>query len=311
MLTGNILITGGAGFLARGIYERARREKWDARFTALSRDSHKHVQLHRDYPEVRTLQGDVSGDIDLLHHAMVGHDLVIHAAANKHVDECERNAWDTVRVNVFGSMNVVQAAIAAGVQRVIGISTDKACKPVTVYGHSKAQMERLFLEADGWQSDTRFHIVRYGNVLSSTGSVLPVWKKMLERDGYVTATSPNMTRFFMGVGEAVQVILDGLHVQSGCIYIHKTRALSMRQMREYLLPDAEFRYLGLRSIEKANEDLLAVEESPYANDFVDCYVLNPNGPRGEHNHIGMPVTGYSSDRAVSLLTRDELLEMLS
>lgn len=314
MLFGSVFVTGGAGFLARGLYARARREAWPCRFTAFSRDDHKHAALLRDFPEVRAVRGDVAGDGDLLAAAMAGHSTVIHAAAAKHVDLSEFNVWDTKLTNVDGSQTVAWAAIRARVARVIGISTDKVCHPVNTYGLTKALMERMFVEANRLSEDTTFVLTRYGNVLGSTGSVVTVWKAMLAKDGFVSATDPDMTRFWLTVEQAVNLILIAADAPAGTVTIPRAPALAMSDLRDWFLPGAQFRYGGLRPGEKRYEELLTVEEAPFAT-------APTNNPyeRGGLFHWLYPQTDkpimrgvgdYRSDRPDRFLIREELAAML-
>lgn len=314
-LQGNVFVTGGAGFLARALYRRARAEGWPCRFTAFSRDDHKHAALRRDFPEVACVRGDVAGDLELLAAAMAGHQTVIHAAAAKHVDLSEFNVWDTSRTNEDGSKAVAWAAVRARVGRVIAISTDKVCHAVNTYGMTKAMMERLLIEANHFSEETTFALARYGNVLGSTGSVLTVWKAMLAKDGFVTATDPDMTRFWLTADQAVNLILIAAGAPAGTITIPRAPALAMSDMRAWFLPEAEFRYGGLRPGEKRYEELLTREEAPFAT----APTPNPYEP-GAYFHWLHPCTGaalrlgvgdYRSDRPDRFLARDELAAMLA
>ena len=271
-LTGRVLITGGAGFLARGIYRRSRAESWPVRFTALSRDDAKHHKLQLQYPEVATVLGDVStiGERELAL-LMRGFDMVIHAAASKYVDRAELNALDTIATNVEGSRRVARAAQHANVGRAIAISTDKACHPVNTYGASKLLMERIWQE----QSDayTTFTGVRYGNVVGSTGSVLTLFEQQLIERGYLTLTDPGMTRFWMTVDEAVDVILAAAEAPSRVMVIPKMRAASMHDVACAALGYDEHRPLpltggqpqvkivGVRPGEKKHEAIIHAQES--------------------------------------------------
>jgi UDP-N-acetylglucosamine 4,6-dehydratase len=262
MLSGRIFVTGGAGFLARGLYRRSQREHWPCTWTAFSRDDGKHVALQRQYPEVRCIRGDVAGDRDYLKAAIAGHDTVIHAAAVKYVDRAEFAVADTLRVNVHGSENVAYAALHAGIATVVGISTDKACRPVNLYGATKMAMERLFAEANDW-GDTRFQLVRYGNVVGSTGSVIPMFKRQLEETGKVRVTNPAMTRFWMSVDEAIDVILLAVnHAQRGAVVVPSVRAMSMANLVSAVgaMRD-QIEVIGERPGEKRHENLVHFEES--------------------------------------------------
>ena len=270
-LTGDILVTGGAGFLARALYRRAREEDWDCRFTALSRDEAKHAELQHRYPEIRSVLCDVAGDDFILAAALAGHETVIHAAASKYVDRAELNAWDTVRTNIYGSHAVAEAAMSVGVERVIGISTDKACEPVNVYGLTKAVMERVFQEADRL-SATRFTVVRYGNVVGSTGSVVPLFRGRLDAGEKIRLTNPRMTRFWMGVEEAIDLIVDALADASGYpghVFIPSPRALQLGDLARIALDieageplsDDRVEIIGERPGEKRHESLIHRHES--------------------------------------------------
>lgn len=255
-------MTGGAGYLARALYARAEREGWDVQFTAFSRDDSKHVPLMRRFPSVKCIRGDVAADRDVLAAAMQGHDYVIHMAAVKYVDLAESNVFDTVRVNVDGSRNVIMAAISARVTRAVGISTDKACEPVSVYGMTKAVMERMLIEGDRMASRTEFAVCRYGNVVGSTGSVIPLFRDQLARNGEITLTAPGMTRFWMGVDEAVDCILATFVAPRGATIIPIPRSMSLLDMVHAAVgDDVPIRVTGLRPGEKVHEQLIGLAES--------------------------------------------------
>lgn len=313
-LKGNVLITGGAGYLGRAIVRRAVRENWDCQFTILSRDPTKHHKMQTEFPKCRYIIGDVE-DRDGLIKSFSGHDLVIHAAAQKHIPEGENNVGSTMDTNYQGSREVARAAIVSRVSRVVGISTDKACHPVNVYGASKFLMERTFQEYNSNNAGTKFNLVRYGNVLSSTGSVLTVWKQMLERDGYVTATDPDMTRFWLTVDDAVDLILKSLDEPSGTITIPECKALDMRTFAEYTMPSGtQFKYTGLRPGEKRYEELLTKEERDFTSVYDEHFCLWPTGDKN-HDALHRTITtgyypdGFRSDNC-ERLTQSELLEML-
>lgn len=261
MLRGNVLITGGAGFLARAIYRRAKRDNWPARFTCFSRDQAKHVKLLERYPDVRCIQGDVTADPDLLAAAITGHDVVLHAAATKYVDLSEFHAREAIRINLIGSLNVIQAAVRAGVGRVVGISTDKACAPSNVYGMTKALMERAFAEAS--TLSTAFITCRYGNVVGSTGSVIPLFKRQYEAEGQVKITNPTMTRFWMPVDEAIDLILLALRdCEPGWTAIPYPAAMKIVDVaRAATVDDVKIEVVGQRPGEKSDELLVHFSES--------------------------------------------------
>lgn len=262
MLEGRIFITGGAGYLARAIYQRAKDDGWPATFTCFSRDDGKHAQLVNRFPAVRCIRGDICQDTALLAAAMTGHDIVIHAAAVKYVDLAETNVLDTIRVNVDGSRNVFLAAHAAGIRRVIAISTDKACEPVNIYGGTKFAMERMVHECDRL-GGTNFVAVRYGNVVGSTGSVIPKFKQQLAETGHVNITDPSMTRFWMSHHEAVDAVVAARDIPRGTILIPACRAMSLEEMVAAAIGKASslVRVVGPRPGEKRSESLVGAYEA--------------------------------------------------
>src|SRR5512138_1198683 len=187
-----LFLTGGTGSLGTALLDRLY-TRHDV--TVYSRDEVKQGYLRKRFPDVRFMLGDVR-DYDRLLLAMRGHDAVIHAAAYKQVPSAEANVDEAIATNVVGSLNVARAAVHSGVAQVVGISTDKACAPINAYGETKALMEKLFQQADGW-GDTMFNCVRYGNVLGSRGSVVPLFLEQISNGDKYTLTDPDMTRFWM------------------------------------------------------------------------------------------------------------------
>lgn len=268
-LKGKVLITGGTGFLGRGILRAAFRDGWDAQFTIISRDEQKQAHCRARYPNASYVLGDVT-DGQRLALAMLGHDYVIHAAALKYIPEGEFNANECVRVNIDGARTVIDAARAAGVGRVVGISTDKAAQPINIYGMTKAVMERLFAEASSVYGPT-FTTCRYGNVIGSTGSVVPVMQQQWRDHSQVQITDPYMTRFWMSVDYAVATILRAFEATPGAVKIPPLRAASMQTLAYSVLgsmgepmhaPDGDvaadprIKIIGKRPGEKQHEDIL-------------------------------------------------------
>ena len=327
-------LTGGAGFLGKAIMRRAALFSPDPiQFTIYSRDEAKQAVARAEFPDATYVLGDVR-DRDRLQLAMVGHDVVIHCAAMKYVPQAESNVWEVMSVNIDGSRNVVQAAAANRVQHVVGISTDKACRPVNVYGLTKLVMERLFQEADDWGTPTRFHLVRYGNVVASTGSVIPLFRRQA-REGVITLTNPDMTRFWLSVEDAVGLIKRALHEPSGTVLIPRLRSATMQAVAEaaYRLENykgafieafseqdpPEFKVIGERFGEKVHEDLLGPQERIYAEACVEVIRLWPvsKGPFYGTAADGSPkiadavFDGYRSDNPTGgLLSPTDMLGMI-
>ncbi len=295
-LDGTVLITGGSGSLGRALLERADRERWPAQLVVYSRDEVKQAALRERHPGVRFLLGDVR-DAEALETAMRGIDIVIHAAAYKRVPEAERETMACVGANVIGSMNVVREALRAGVPRTIGISTDKACAPINAYGQSKALMERLFQSA-ARPVGPAFTLVRYGNVLASTGSVIPALRAQAAKGLPITITDPTMTRFWITLDDAVDLILAALDLPSGSILIPKSRSSTMGVMAEAVAPDHPTVVTGFRAGEKRHEQLLNAHEAPYAGEVGGAFVLGPlSGERVDELPAGFE---YRSDLAARL-----------
>lgn len=308
-MTTNVLITGGAGFLGRGILRRTHRDLTDWRITIYSRDEAKQEACQRRYPEARYVLGDVL-DTDRLAAVAAGHDVIIHAAAMKFVPEAERNAGECIRVNVDGARSVIAAALRGRVGRVVGISTDKAVRPINTYGFSKAVMERLFAEA-ACTFGTVFTTVRYGNVVGSTGSVIPLFQRQLREDGYLTVTNPGMTRFWMAVDEAIDCVLYALAPERvpGSITVPRPRAMTLGQLANVIADGMPVKVVGARPGEKEHEELLHHQESvrvlPGGGHF---YELAPTGYQGA---VGEPFSLPSHSPAGGFLSKDALLAMIA
>ena len=264
MITGRVLITGGTGSLGTAIIERAHKEKWDAQLIVYSRDEVKQAQLAERFPDVRFYLGDVQ-DPQALRRAMRDVELVIHTAAYKRVPEAEREPVACARANVDGSINVATEAIAAGVQKVVAISTDKACSPINAYGQSKALMERVWQGFARADQPTSFHLVRYGNVLASRGSVVPALMAKVAKGEPITLTDPTMSRFWLTLGDAVELVLASMELEPGSILIPRCPASTMAVMAEAIAPGHPVEVVGSRGGEKVHEQLLNNVESPYAS----------------------------------------------
>jgi UDP-N-acetylglucosamine 4,6-dehydratase len=291
-----VLLTGGTGTLGHAIIEQARRDNWPASFTVYSRSELNQARMRQQYPDVRYVLGDVR-DRDRLTAAIAGHDVVLHLAAMKRVPECEAQPEECFKTNVLGTANVLHACQAAGVKRCVVISTDKACAAITTYGASKRLAEGLVTAAPA--SPTIVTGVRYGNVIGSNGSVIPLWREQSAAGLPFTITDERMTRFWMTARDAVDLVLFALKQDPGTIAIPKMPAMNILEtLRAVMGSDVPRREIGLRSLEKLHEDLVhpyeAVRELP-------ChYLLTPDGAHGYT---------YRSDTARQL-TPDELLAML-
>lgn len=296
-LTGNILITGGSGTLGHAIVRTALAERWDCTFTIYSRSELRQASMRQQYPQLRYVLGDVR-DYERLSAAVAGHDLVIHAAAVKRIPEAEQQPVNCYETNVIGSMNVARACIAGGVKRCVGVSTDKACRAITAYGASKLAMEKLFqAQVD---KGTTFTLVRYGNVVASNGSVIPLWRKQAKQGQPLSVTRKDATRFWMGESDVVRVIELATTLGSAAIAIPKMRSLSLAELAHIVAPGAELQDIGFRSVEKLHEDLVSEDEA--ALEGSDYFLL------GRGSGTGFSYTSYDAPRLTPNAFRTMLAE---
>ena len=248
-----VLITGGTGSFGRAFVESALRWGSPKKLIVLSRDEQKHYQMERQVQDsrLRFFVGDIR-DRDRLRTALRGVDVVVHAAAMKHVPICEYNPIEAVATNVHGARNLIEAAIEQRVDRVIALSTDKAVAPANLYGATKLCMEKLLIAANAYSGDlpTRFAVVRYGNVMGSAGSVIPLFRSQ-RAAGRLTITDDRMTRFWIEMPEAVALVARGLELmQGGEIFIPKLPTTDIGTLAEAMAPGVPREVVGIRPGEK-------------------------------------------------------------
>lgn len=272
-----VLITGGTGFLGRGLLRRfANSGAWD--ITVYSRDEYKQTLAAQRWPDVKYVLGDVLNVDRLANVLRQPYDLVIHTAAVKFIPEAEYNVNEAIDVNVLGTRNVLQACGYAGVGRVVVISTDKACQPLNVYGMTKALAERMVGEfARYYQGRTQYTACRYGNVIGSTGSVVPLFASQAATLGEITVTDPDMTRYWITVDQAVDLILDSAEAQAGDIVIPTPAAMRIGDIAQ--LFGVPVKVIGVRAGEKRHEQLLHQQESVRAEYDGKNYLLHMNDGR--------------------------------
>jgi UDP-N-acetylglucosamine 4,6-dehydratase/5-epimerase len=279
-----------------------------------SRDELKQSELALKFPDdrMRLLLGDVR-DRDRLTVATRGVDIIIHAAALKQVPACEYNPFEAVQTNVLGAENVVAAAIANDVPLTIALSTDKAVNPANLYGATKLCAEKIVAQANVYAGSgpSRFASVRYGNVVGSRGSVIPIFKAQAAT-GVVTITDERMTRFWVTLDAAVEFVLTSLPlVQGGETFVPKIPSMRVTDVADVLAPGAERRITGIRPGEKLHEVLLTEDEARVSYDIGDRYMIMPSFPTWEiDEHGGTPLADgfrFSSDNNDWWLTPDELL----
>ena len=314
----NILITGGTGSFGKQFVKMVLKPYEPKRLVIFSRDELKQHEMRMDgfdHPSLRYFIGDVR-DKERLKRAFSGIDVVVHAAALKQVPACEYNPMEAVQTNVMGAKNVIDAALDSGVRKVIALSTDKAVNPVNLYGATKLVAEKLFVQSNAYSGydGTRFSCVRYGNVVGSRGSVIPVFAKQRE-SGKVTITDPRMTRFWLTLAQAVRFVLTSLtKMRGGEVFVPKIPSMNIMDLARSIAPEAELDYIGIRPGEKLHEVLIGEDEARHTLELVDRYIIQPAHPWWKKQGItGKPLedgTSYSSFNNADWLSVDDL-EMLS
>ncbi len=258
-------ITGGAGTLGKAILARANTHTPNEdTFTVFSRDPVRHMAMPTyENIDVTYIMGDIR-DYDMVYNSMAGHDIVIHAGAMKHIPQGEKHVSHTIDVNITGSYNVAKAALANKVDVCTGISTDKVCYPINVYGATKLLMENIWREFAVMQDEVTFNLCRYGNVLGSTGSVLQVWQKQRANGEKLSITDPDHIRYWMTESMAVDTVLRANIAENGVTVIPNVPALDILRLAELVvgeqLTDDDINVIGVRAGEKEWEWLLTVEE---------------------------------------------------
>ena len=314
-----VLVTGGTGSFGTKLIEVLLERYALAAIRVFSRDELKQSDLRRRFADddgrMRYLIGDVR-DLPRLTRAMRGVDVVVHAAALKQVPICEYNPFEAVQTNVVGAENVVSAAIENDVPLTIALSSDKAVNPVNLYGATKLCAEKIVTQGNTYSghSVARFANVRYGNVVGSRGSVIPLFKAQAPT-GILTITDERMTRFWITLGQAVDFVLDSLgRIGGGEIFIPKIPSMRVTDMAQALAPEAEHRVIGIRPGEKLHEVLLTEDEARHSLETENGFVILPEHASWPLREVedGRPLpTGYrySSDQNDHWLDVDELKEM--
>lgn len=314
-----ILLTGGTGSFGR-MFLRYVTTTWpDAVVRLYSRDELKQSQVREEFGEegIRYFVGDVR-DRDRLVRAASGADIIVHAAAMKQVPACEYNPFEAVQTNILGTQNVVDAAIDTGVPKVLALSTDKAVNPVNLYGATKLCAEKIVVQGNAYASHSRtcLSCVRYGNVVGSRGSVIPLFREQA-KEGRLTITDTRMTRFWISLEQAVDLVLYGLeHMVGGEVFIPKIPSMRVSDLARAIAPGAEVDVIGIRPGEKIHEVLMTVDEARHSIDAGDVYVVLPEHPwwvASPRWMEGKPLEDgfvYSSDRNERWLEQAEIAELL-
>ena len=279
----SILITGGTGSFGKEFTHRILSSFKPKKIIIYSRDELKQFEMQQvfsdsKYPQMRYFIGDVR-DLDRLNIAMRGVDIVIHAAALKHVPAGEYNPTETVRTNIFGAENVIKAAMENKVSKVIALSTDKAANPINLYGATKLASDKLFVAANNYSgsSNTVFSVVRYGNVVGSRGSVVPFFKKLItDKVKFLPITDKKMTRFWITLPEGVEFVLKSMQrMFGGEVFIPKIPSIYITDLAKAMAPNLKQKIIGIRPGEKLHEIMCPSDDSHLTIEFKDHFVIKP------------------------------------
>jgi len=277
----SILVTGGTGSFGKKFVELVLAEYDPEKLVIFSRDELKQYDMRQQFPDdqkspIRYFIGDVR-DRDRLRRAFHGVDVVVHAAALKQIPACEYNPFEAVQTNIMGARNVIDAAIDCGVKQVIALSTDKAVSPVNLYGATKQVAEKLFIQGNSYSgsANTRFSCVRYGNVIGSRGSVIPLFREQ-SKMGRVTVTDKRMTRFWITLEQGVRFVVRCVDQgRGGEIFVPKIPSMRITDLAEAIAPGCRMEFTGIRPGEKVHEVLVAEDESRHTLECDDMYVITP------------------------------------
>jgi UDP-N-acetylglucosamine 4,6-dehydratase (inverting) len=290
-----VLITGGTGSFGKQFIQEALTRYQPKRLIVFSRDELKQHELRELWPDSRLefFLGDVR-DCDRLRRAFQAEiDIVIHAAALKQVPACEYNPFEAIKTNVLGAKNIIDASIDCAVPKVLALSTDKAVNPVNLYGATKLCAEKLFVQGNSYagSKNTRFSCVRYGNVLGSRGSVVPLFRSQRET-GSISLTDRRMTRFWLTLEQAVGLVVECIGVmEGGEVFVPHIPSMRLEDMARAMAPDCELNYTGVRPGEKLHETLLSTDEARHSISSGTLFVIKPEFPWwGSNNWVdGTPL----------------------
>lgn len=318
-----ILITGGTGSFGHHFVDYVLQHYEPKKIIIYSRDEFKQFNMQNAYKShssvLRFFIGDVR-DKDRLRRAMNGVDYVIHAAALKQVPSCEYNPIEAIKTNIYGAVNVIDAALDTGVKKVVALSTDKSVSPINLYGSTKMVSDKLFCAANAYSGadGTTFAVVRYGNVAGSRGSVIPFFQNIIDNGGTeLPVTDYRMTRFWISLEQGVKLVIKALEEsRGGEVFISKIPSFKVVDLAEAMLPGGKTKEVGIREGEKLHEVMVPAEDSPHTYEYENHYIIYPNYNWWAPSKLipgGKPVEPgfiYSSGTNTQWLSVEELRERL-
>ncbi|MDC3091737.1 UDP-N-acetylglucosamine 4,6-dehydratase (inverting) [Rickettsiales bacterium] len=323
----NILLTGGTGSFGQAFAEKLLKFYDPNKIVILSRDEHKQYEMENKFQnykldKLRFFLGDVR-DTERLKVAFKDIDYVIHTAALKHVPLAEYNPFECIKTNVIGAQNVVEASIFCGVKKVIALSTDKASNPLNLYGASKLASDKIFIAANNYsgKGGTSFSICRYGNVVNSRGSVIPLFKKLFEEKAKsIPITDRRMSRFWININKGVEFVIASIDMMiGGEIFVPKLPSMNVVDVAEIIAPKIPIKIIGIRSGEKIHETMVSEDDSRYTIELKDRFIILPPKlylkkeeifKKNSQNLDLEDNFKYSSDTNTDWLTRNQFLELL-
>lgn len=278
-----ILVTGGTGSFGHHFVDYVLAHYKPKKIIIYSRDEFKQFNMQNDYKEysniLRFFIGDVR-DEARLHRAMKGVDYVIHAAALKQVPACEYNPNEAIKTNINGAMNVINACLDAGVEKVVALSTDKSVNPINLYGGTKLVSDKLFCAANAYSGEggPRFSVVRYGNVAGSRGSVIPFFQDIIDNGGSeLPITDFRMTRFWISLEQGVELVIKALEdSKGGETFISKIPSFKITDLAKAMKPDCQLKEVGIREGEKLHEIMITAEDSARTYEYEKHYIIYPH-----------------------------------
>jgi len=318
LLDSTILLTGGTGSFGQAFIDFLMAKKnFEGTIRVFSRGEYEQYQLQQRYlndPRLRFLIGDVR-EKDRLHRAMQGVNIIIHAAALKHITIAEYNPFEVIKTNIIGSQNVVEAAIDAKIKQTILISSDKAAYPISLYGATKLAAERIFVQGNIYVSNqqTTFAVVRLGNIIGSRGSVIPLFEKQ-RQSGILSLTHPDMTRFWITPSQAASFVLMSLSkMKGGEIFVPKLPSIKVIDLARTIAPGAKYQFTGVRQNEKIHEELMTEQELKSSVMFDNYYIIYPE-TENKFIHISKENQNkeklYRSDNNPWQLNQEEIKSLL-
>lgn len=321
----NVLVTGGTGSFGKTFTKYILDNYKPNRFVVFSRDELKQFEMAQKfspekYPCLEYLLGDVR-DKNRLNRVLDGIDTVIHAAALKQVPAAEVNPTEVIATNVLGAMNIIDACIDRGVKRVVALSTDKACNPINLYGATKLCSDKLFVAGNNYSGkhNTKFGVVRYGNVVGSRGSVIPFFMSVKEK-GEIPITDENMTRFFITLTDGVKLVIQALEsLQGGEIFVPKIPSMKITDLASAIAPGVPTKTIGIRPGEKLHEMMISTDDARNTIERENHYVIYPQKGNTKPSQEEILNGGkrvpdgfhYSSNTNDTWLTNDSLISMLN